>query len=141
MNQAAFGKLLSDLRGKARLTNQELSVLAKVPRSLIGGLQAGSRNVGEYQARKIGIALDLQGDALDSFVLNAINTCTDKVLEESKEYHASFLNMIAKQLRLAGILPQNLRTFQINSDNSNHLLKLYLQDGRIAQLSTTLILN
>lgn len=141
MNQAAFGKLLSDLRERARLTNRELAVMAKVPHSLIAGLQAGSRSVGEYQARKIGKALELKDGALDSFVLNAINTCTDKVLEEAKDYPASFLNMIARQLRLAGILPQNLRTFQINGDSSNHLLKMYLQDGSSAQLSTTLILT
>lgn len=141
MNQAAFGKLLSSLREKARLTNRELAVMAKVPHSLIAGLQSGSRSVGEYQARKIGLALELKDAALESFMLAAINTCTDKVLEESKEYPASFLNMVAKQLREAGILPQNLRNFQLNRDKSENVLKLYLQDGRIAQLSSTLVLN
>ncbi len=141
MNQADFGQLLSDLREQARLTNRELAIMAKVPHSLIAGLQSGSRRVGEFQARKIGKALELKDGALDSFVLNAINTCTDKVLEEAKGYPASFLNMIARQLRLAGVLPQNLRTFQINGDSSNHLLKMYLQDGSSAQLSTTLILS
>lgn len=141
MNKAAFGKLLSELREKARLTNRELAVMAKVPHSLIAGLQGGSRTVGEHQARKIGLALDLEDRALDSFILNAIDTCTDKVLEESKEYPASFLNMIAKQLRLAGILPQDLKNFQINRDKGDHLLKIYLLDGRIAQLSSTLTLN
>lgn len=141
MNKTGFGKYLSDLRVEARLTNQELASLAKVPRSLIGGLQAGSRSVGEYQARKIGLALKLTGTALDSFILSAINNCTEKVLVEAKDYPSSFINMIARQLRLAGILPQSLRTFQINGDSSEHVLKMYLQDGRTAQLSSSLILN
>ncbi|WP_397380032.1 multiprotein-bridging factor 1 family protein [Prosthecobacter sp.] len=138
MNQAAFGQLLSDLREQARLTNRELAIMAKVPHSLIAGLQSGSRRVGEYQARKIGKALELEDGALDSFVLNAINTCTDKVLEEAKGYPASFLNMIARQLRLAGILPKDLSKFQIKGDRNEHVLKLYLQNGKCAQLSSIL---
>lgn len=138
MNKTEFGKQLSNLRQEAGLSVMHLAEYARVPRSLIAGLQAGSRRVGEYQARKIGLALNLEGRALDSFVLDAINTCTEKVLQESKDYPASFLNMVATQLRLAGILPKDLSKFQITSDSSKHVLKLYLQDGRSAQLSSIL---
>lgn len=138
MSNAEFGKKLSSLRQKEGLTVRALADDAKVPHSLIAGLQTGSRRVGEYQARKIGLALNLKDGALDAFVLAAINTCTEKVLEEAKDYPASFLNMVARQLRLAGILPQNLRNFQINGDSSKHVLKLYLQDGSCAQLSSIL---
>ena len=138
MSNAEFGKYLSSLRQKANLTNRELAINAKVPHSLIAGLQAGNRRVGEYQARKIGLALNLDGAELDSFILSAVNTCTKKVLQEAKDYPSSFLNMIAKQLRLAGILPQDLSNFQINGDSSIHVLKIYLQDGSSAQLSSIL---
>lgn len=138
MSNAEFGRQLSRLRQEAGLTVRALAEDAKVPHSLIAGLQAGSRRVGEYQARKIGGALNLKDGALDSFILAAINTCTEKVLEESKDYPASFLNMVAKQLRLAGILPKNLSKFQITRGSTEHVLKLYLQDGKCAQLSSIL---
>lgn len=138
MSNAEFGKQLSRLRQKEGLTVRELAEDAKVPRSLIAGLQAGSRRVGEYQARKIGVALNLKDGALDSFILAAINTCTVKVLEEAKDYPSSFLNMVARQLRLAGILPKDLSKFQITRAGTEHVLKLYLQDGRSAQLSSIL---
>lgn len=138
MSNAEFGKQLSRLRQKEGLTVRALAEEAKVPHSLIAGLQAGSRRVGEYQARKIGLALNLKDGALDSFILAAINTCTEKVLEEAKDYPSSFLNMVAKQLRLAGILPKDLSKFQITSDSTQHVLKLYLQDGKCAQLSSIL---
>ena len=133
MSNAEFGKKLSSLRQNEGLSIRALADDAKVPHSLIAGLQAGSRRVGEYQARKIGVALNLKDGALDSFILAAINTCTEKVLEEAKDYPASFLNMIARQLRLAGILPKDLSKFQINGDRNEHILKLYLQDGSCAQ--------
>jgi transcriptional regulator with XRE-family HTH domain len=138
MSNAEFGKKLSSLRQKEGLTVRALAEDAKVPHSLIAGLQTGSRRVGEYQARKIGVALNLKDGALDSFILAAINTCTEKVLEESKGYPASFLNMITRQLRLAGILPKDLSKFQITRGGTEHILKLYLQDGKCAQLSSIL---
>ena len=138
MSNAEFGKHLSKLRQEANLTIRELALRAKVPHSLIAGLQAGNRRVGEHQARKIGLALDLEGTLLDTFILSAVNTCTEKVLQEAKDYPSTFLNMVAKQLRLAGILPQDLTNFQIIGDSSKHVLKLYLQDGSSAQLSSIL---
>ena len=138
MSNAEFGKQLSSLRQKLGLSVRELAEHAKVPRSLIAGLQVGSRRIGEYQARKIGLALNLKDSALDAFVLSAINTCTKKVLEEAKDYPSSFINMVARQLRLAGILPKDLSNFQITRDSTQHVLKLYLQDGKCAQLTSIL---
>lgn len=141
MRAEEFGSRLSNLRKQADLTNRELARRAHVPHSLIAGLQAGNRRVGEYQARKIGQALDLQGPELESFILAAVNTCTEKVLKEARDYPSTFLNMVARQLRLAGIHPQDLLNFQLNGDSARTVLRLCLQDGRSAHLASILTLT
>ena len=138
MDNGEFGKTLSRLRERAELSNRQLADRADVPHSLIAGLQSVRRRVGEMQALRIGNALGLTAGELDGFVLAAVNTCTEKVLKSSLDYPSSFLNLIAKQLRVAGILPQHFSNFQINGDGSGQEVKLYLNDGRIAQLSSTL---
>lgn len=140
MQDSNFGQLLTKLRQKAGLTNKTLAINAAVPCSLIAGLQSGRRRIGEFQANKIGVALGLEGAELESFILAGVNTSTEKVLVEAKEYPSTFLNMVAKQLRLAGILPQHLSNFRINGDRNEHVLKLYMNDGRTACLSSTLTL-
>lgn len=138
MEISKFGNYLSRLRKQSGMTNKQLANRARVPSSLIAGLQSGKRRVGEIQANKIGVALELQGNQLDSFVLSAVNTCTEKILTEAKDYPSSFLNLIARQLRLAGILPSQLTNYQIKGDATKHEVRLLLDDGRIAQLSSTL---
>ena len=141
MRDSNFGQFLTELRQKAGLTNKMLAIKAAVPCSLIAGLQSGRRRIGEFQANKIGVALGLQGDELASFILAAVNTCTEKVLNDAKGYPSTFLNMIARQLRLAGILPQHLNNFRINGDSNEHVLELYLNNGRTACLSSTITLS
>lgn len=133
-----FGDKLTRMRKASGLTNRSLAVSASVPASLIAGLQSGHRRVGEFQARKIGKALALDGPELDGFVLDAVNTCTEKVLSEAKEYPSLFLNFIAKQLRSAGITPQDVCQFQMIPCSEGQALKLYLNGGRTAELHSTL---
>src|SRR5687767_14137920 len=92
MNTTPFSTLLTTLRTEAHLSNRELARLAKVPASLVGALQSGKRRVGELQARKIAGALKLMGPQLDDFVFAAVNTCTEKVLEQSKPFPAEVIN-------------------------------------------------
>ena len=138
MRHQPFSDYLTQLRTSAGLSNRELAVKASVPHSFIAGLQSGKRRVGELQANKIGKALGLKGNELESFVLSAVNTCTEKVLNDAKEYPSSFINLVARQLRMAGISPQTLRNYQVNAIGSDQVVKLYLDDGRIAQLSSSL---
>ena len=133
-----FGSKLSGLRQGMKLTNRQLAIKASVPSSLIAGLQAGSRSVGELQARKIGKALALVGPELESFVLEAVNTCTDRVLSEAKDYPALFLNFIAKQLRSAGITPKDLCHFQLIQSDQGQSLRMRLDGGRTAEIHSTL---
>ena len=138
MARESFGAQLSAQRQRAGFTNRQLADRADVPCSLIAGLQSGRRRVGEMQALRIGNALGLKSGELDRFILSALDTCSEKVLNDAKEYPSTFLNLIAKQLRVAGILPKDLSNFQINGDESGQEVKLYLADGRVAQLSSTL---
>lgn len=133
-----FKDQLTRLREKKGLSNRQLAELASVPHSLIAGLQSGRRSVGEFQARKIGRALGLQGEALETFVLAAISTCTEKVLNELRDYPASILNFLAKQLFISGILPQHLNQFQAMETGERNTIKLYLANGQVAELSSTL---
>ena len=133
-----FGDKLSRLRKDAGLTNRGLAVSASVPSSLIAGLQSGHRRVGEFQAHKIGNALGLDGSELEAFVMEAVNTCTEKVLSESKDYPSLFLNFIAKQLRASGIMPNDLCGFQMIQSTEGQSLRMLLDDGRIAELHSKL---
>ena len=130
-----FSQKLSNLRKQANLTNQELADLAHVPASLIAGLQSGKRCIGQLQATKIGKALGLDGQALESFIFDAINNCTEKVLEESKGYPAELLNLLARILKHGGIGPQQISHCMINAEGADILLA----NGSKAKLVTQFI--
>jgi transcriptional regulator with XRE-family HTH domain len=137
----SFSSQLYRLRTNGQLTNAELAQLADVPESLISGLQNDNRRVGELQARKIGGALNLHGEQLEEFVLDAIDTCTQKILEEAKPYPAQLLNLLANQLSDAGIGPESLSAFTITGDALEQDIQIALNNGRRATLKTQLVLN
>ena len=128
---------LNSLRQQRRLTVQDLAKKADVPQSLISGLQTGSRVIGEQAARKIGQALQLTGDELESFVYLAINQCSDKVLRKARDYPAELLNLIAERLCSLEILPERilrcLRKPQTSDPSAD--AALYLTDGRSALIN------
>ena len=129
-----FGKRLTRLRQDARLTNLQLADRAGVPRSLISGMENGKRCMGEIQARRVGIALGLVGEALEDFIFRAMSECTEKVLAESQAYPAQILNLLARKLRQAGIIPELVAGCRSSEDS----LQLFLEDGRQAILETRL---
>jgi len=133
-----FPILLSTLRKKARLTNIELAEEANVPRSLIPSLQSGKRCVGEYQARKLGGALHLEGKDLEDFVFCAIDRCTEKVLKELQDYPAELINMLVLQLREAGITPEVMSACRVTVDGSESEAAIVLNDGKRVVLETKL---
>src|SRR3954462_9625491 len=105
MQHGNFSDTLNALREAANLTNRELARRAGVPETLICGLQKGSRRVGEANARQIGVALGLEGEELNAFILQAIDTSTRKVLKSLEGFPATLLNFLALQLEKAGVLP------------------------------------
>jgi len=133
-----FPQLLSKLRRDAKLTNIQLSELAPVSRSLIPGLQSGKRCVGEYQARKLGLALGLEGKQLDDFIFSGINRSKEKVLVEALPYPAELLNLLARQLRRSGIGPDIVSECMVDEDAYVCTVALLLTDGTEARLETKL---
>ncbi len=136
-----FRQYLKQLRASAGLSNRDLAARAGVPHSFIAGLQAGSRRVGEIQARKIGAALGLNGENLEEFVLLGVDTCTEKVLNTAKGYPASLLNLIATQLRVAGIFPELLSRCVIQDAGKGQHISLHLHNGKTAHLMTELAMS
>ena len=137
-----FGEKLNTLRRNRNLTVQQLAVRAGVPASLISGLQTNSRQIGENNARKIANALRLVGEDFEQFVYAAINTSVERVLDSSKGYPAEMLNLLASELRLSGIAPEQVMKCVLHphqSDAPDALL--YLNDGSRAmirvEISTT----
>jgi hypothetical protein len=141
MHSRDFRQYLTQLRTSAGLSNRDLAARAGVPHSFIAGLQAGSRRVGEIQARKIGLALGLNGDNLEEFVLLGVDTCTEKVLTEAKGYPASLLNLLATQLRVAGIFPELLSRCDIKDAGKGQHISLHLHNGKTAHLMTELAMS
>lgn len=134
-----FSSHLLKLRTKARLTNEQLAALANVPESLISGLQNNNRRVGELPAIRIGKALNLTGEDLEHFIYLAINTSSRKVLNEAKGYPAQLLNLLAVQLRQAGILAESIRDYAVLGDEHQQDVTLTLNSGKKAILKTQLV--
>src|SRR4051812_11505941 len=103
-----FSEKLNSLRRDCKLTVYQLAARAGVPQSLISGLSTSNRVIGENNARKIGEALQLSGDELESFIYLAINACSEKVLQDSKRYPAEILNLIATELQSFGITAETI---------------------------------
>jgi len=129
-----FADRLIELRTQRGLTNVKLAERADVPCSLIAGLQSGKRRVGEMQARRIGVALGLQATELETFIFDAINQCSEKVLNESRDYPAELLNRLAILLRKAGILPEQVCDCTVVGDD----LALVLVNGKQVTVETKL---
>ena len=127
-----FPQLLTRLRKEAGLTNQALAALAKVPASLIAGVQSGNRKIGEVQARKIATALGLMGDEAQGFVLGAIDSCADKLLISCAAYPAPLLNLLPLMLLQVGIKAENLSSYAIRdiSDNGKRV-EMLTDKGRL----------
>ena len=133
-----FSSKFTRLRTDARLTNRELARLSDVPESTVAGLQTGSRRVGEYQARKLGKAFNLTGEALEEFVLQAINECTEKVLTSSLPYPSHLLNLLAVQLKKAGIGAEAIHNFEVSGDERKQDVRFILGSGKSVTLTTHL---
>ena len=124
----SFGQVTQTLRTRLGLTVRELAERAHVPAPLVSGVQTGNRIVGENNARKLGTALDLTGQELEDFVLQALDSATDKVLVSSQNYPAILLNLVAAKLRATGITPEAITTCARTPEGVGAVI--YLQDGR-----------
>lgn len=138
--QIPFSHTLYALRRAANFTDEDLAKQANVPRSLITGLQNGSRAIGEQQAKKIASALKLQGNALRDFIYDAINTCSRRVLAKNERYPAEVVNLAADQLQRVGIDPERIEAcewLEKHEDQATGLI-LKMDDGSQAHLRADL---
>ena len=130
-----FANTLHQLRTSQHLTSAELASKANVPPSLISGLQTGHRVIGEHAARKVGQALHLTGNELEDFVYLAINGCSEKVLQRSKNYPAELLNLIATELLELGIVPDRIKKCVRKPQSNKAKAAIFLDDGREARIN------
>lgn len=135
--QNRFSETLNALREEAGLTITALARRAKVPITLICGLEKGSRRVGEANGRQIGEALGLTGEELDTFVLQAMDTSACKVLKRCQDYPSALVNLVTSHLHRAGILPNAVTDYSLDVDR----VTLLLDNGRKAQIETVLTLS
>ena len=131
-----FGNKLNNLKIARGLSSVELARKAGISEGLLSGLIHDQRVIGEYTARKIGNALQLTGNALEEFVYAAINNCSEKVLESSKQYPAELINLVARKLQENGIVPSEINRCVRNEKDAD--AALYLKDGRQATISLEL---
>ncbi len=59
----------------------------------------------------------------------AINDCSEKVLQRSKNYPAEILNLIATELLEIGIVPDKIRKCTRKPQNDKAKASLFLDDG------------
>lgn len=129
-----FGKKLNALRKNRNLTVQQLADKARVPATLISGLQNHNRQVGENNATRIGAALGLESDELQEFVYMAINNSGEKVLEDFKHYPAEVLNLVAGELMASGISSEDVNRCVIRPrlNDATPNAAVFLKDGQRA---------
>jgi hypothetical protein len=95
--------------------------------------------VGENNASKIGKALGLDGAELDTFIYAALTEATDKVLKENNDYPAELLNLLAVQLRQAGIVAGEIQQCTVSGDQHQQNVTLTLVGGGTTTLKTHLV--
>ena len=131
-----FGNKLNKLKIARGLSSVELARKAGISEGLLSGLIHDQRVIGEYQANKIGKALQLTGDELEEFVYSAINNCSEKVLNSCKQYPAELINLVACKLQEQGIVPDEINHCVRKEDGAD--AALFLKDGRQATISLEL---
>lgn len=127
-----FANRIITLRKERNLAVKELALKAQVPATLISGLQSGQRTIGENNARKIGIALQLAENELEDFVYLALNEAVGRVLECHRAYPAEVLNLVAGELRAAGIAPADINGCELlpKSEENTSKAEIYLENGK-----------
>ena len=133
-----FSHTIGFLRKQAQLTNKQLATLANVPESLIAGLQSGKRRIGELQARKLGTALKLTDQEMELFVLQAIDTCSEKLLRRAQGFPAELSNLLICQLLHSGITADSLLSYSVAGSGHQKDVTLWLTTGGKALLRTKL---
>lgn len=132
-----FKRLLAGYRKRSGLSYRKLERVTGIKYSALAAMETGNRPVGEQSARRLAAAFGLSGEALDTFVLSALNTSKERVLDCIKEYPADVLNLLGLLLLAQGIKPANITRCEFDPLTPD-CLKLSLRRGGIIHLHVDL---
>ena len=133
-----FPELLATLQKRANLNDTQLAQKAGVPRTLVCDARNNKKKVGQTQSTKLGKALGVTGNDLQSFIFSAMNAAHDKLLEEYTDTPAEIVNLLPQQLKLAGIKPGDFSECKIVATEGECHVAITMCDGRKVMLETKL---
>lgn len=136
-----FKKQFAELRKKSALSYRQLEGVTGVTYSALAAMQTGNRPVGEQSARRIASAFGLSGETQEAFVLTALDTSKEKVLESVKDYPAEVINFLGLMLQANGIGPKQIMGCDLDMPTPNapqNGIRFSLRGGRSASLHVSL---
>ena len=139
-----FTEQFGHYRKKAGLSYRALESVTGIKYSALAAMQTGHRPVGEESARRIASAFRLSGESLEAFVLSALSTSRERVLESVKEYPPEVLNLLGLVLLANGIKPKQIMGCDLDSLTPGALqngIRFSLRGGRSASLQIALSLE
>ena len=120
------------LRKQSGLSYRRMELVTGIKYSALAAMENGNRPIGEQSARRIATAFDLSDDARERFVLSALNTSRERVLESTKNYPSQVLNHLALLLMSHGIRDTQIANCQLDGNK----LEVTLKNGRRICLET-----
>lgn len=105
MMKNEFKKQLAGCRARSGLSYRALEKVTGIKYSALAAMENGHRPTGEQSARRLASAFELSGEASNTFVLSALNTSKERILEAVKAYPAEVLNFLGLLLMARGIKP------------------------------------
>ena len=135
-----FLEQLAEHRKRCGLSYRSLEQVTGIKYSALAAMQSGNRPVGEQSARRLAEAFGLSGETQETFVLTALNTSRERVLQAVKEFPAEVLNALGLLLLACGIEPAQIVGGEISSSlpQDRSRLRLSLADGRQLRLDIRL---
>ena len=136
-----FTEKFGSYRKKAGLSYRALEAVTGIKYSALAAMATGNRPVGEQSARRIASAFGLSGETTESFVLSALSTSKERVLESVKDYPPEVLNHLGLLLLAHGIKPKQITGCELDSLTPVGLqdgLRFTLRGGRSASLHVSL---
>jgi transcriptional regulator with XRE-family HTH domain len=128
-----FTEQFAKHRKQAGLSYRALETVTGIKASALAAMQTGHRPVGEQSARRLASAFGLSGEALEMFVLSAINTSRERILDCVKEYPSEAINLLGLMLLGQGVKPSQITRCEYNPLTPN-CLSLSLTKGRTIHL-------
>lgn len=139
-NVTNFIEQIAKHRAKLGSSYRALEEVTGIKYSALAAMQTGNRPVGEQSAQRLASAFSLRGEEREAFVLSALNTSKERVLEAVKDYPAEVLNAFGLLLLAQGVKPKQIVGCDMEaSPASGTTLRLSLTGGRELRLESRLV--